>query len=47
MIVPDLKMFKETDIEIITASTMVENNASTHALEKNGFMTTKAIQKED
>lgn len=40
-------LFKETDIEIITASTMIENKASAHVLEKNGFMTTKTIQKED
>ena len=40
-------LFNETDIEIITASTMVENTASAHVLEKNGFMTTKSIQKED
>ena len=40
-------LFEETDIEIITASTMVENKASAHVLEKNGFMTTKCIHKED
>ena len=40
-------LFMETDIEIITASTMVENKASAHVLEKNGFMSTKSIQKED
>ena len=40
-------LFKETDIEIITASTMVENKASAHVLEKLGFMTTKSILKED
>lgn len=40
-------LFKDTDIEIITATTMVENKASAHVLEKNGFMTTKTIQKED
>ena len=39
-------LFKETDIEIITASTMVENKASAHVLEKNGFMTTNIIHKE-
>ena len=33
-------LFKETDIEIITASTMVENKASARMLEKNGFVTT-------
>ena len=40
-------LFKETDIEIITASTMVENKASAHVLEKNGFMTTNTIHRED
>ena len=40
-------LFGETDIEIITASTMVENNASAHLLEKNGFMTTYSVCKED
>ena len=40
-------LFRETDIEIITASTMVENTASAHVLEKNGFLSTKTIQKED
>ena len=40
-------LFKETDIEIITASTMVENKASAHVLEKNGFMSTYTVHKED
>ena len=40
-------LFKETDIEIITASTMADNKASAHVLEKNGFMTTHNIHKED
>ncbi len=40
-------LFKETDIEIITASTMVENKASAHVLEKNGFMSTHTVHKED
>ena len=40
-------LFKETDIEIITASTMVENKASGHALENSGFMSTRTIQKEN
>ena len=40
-------LFKETDIEIITASTMVENEASAHVLEKNGFLSTHSICKED
>ena len=30
-------LYEETDIEIITASTMVENQASAHVLTKNGF----------
>ena len=30
-------LFGETDIEIITASTMVENRASANVLIKNGF----------
>ena len=30
-------LLRETDIEIITASTMVENQASARVLEKNGF----------
>ena len=30
-------LFGQTDIEIITASTMVENRASARVLEKNGF----------
>ncbi len=40
-------LFGKTDIEIITASTMVENKASAHVLEKNGFMTTNSVHKED
>ncbi len=40
-------LFKETDIEIITASTMVENKASARMLEKNGFLTTNSIYRED
>ena len=40
-------LFKETDIEIITADTMVENKASAHVLEKNGFTTTHTVRKED
>ena len=40
-------LFKQTDIEIITASTMAENKASAHVLEKLGFMTTNRIRKED
>ena len=30
-------LFTETDVEIITATTMAENKASAHVLEKNGF----------
>ena len=30
-------LYKETDIEIITASTMIENQASANVLKKNGF----------
>ena len=30
-------LFSQTDIEIITASTMVENQASANVLRKNGF----------
>ena len=30
-------LYKETDIEIITASTMVENRSSAKVLMKNGF----------
>ena len=30
-------LLKETDIEIITASTMIENKASARVLTKNGF----------
>ena len=30
-------LYDETDVEIITASTMVENKASARVLEKNGF----------
>ena len=40
-------LFKETDIESITATTMVENGTSAHVLEKNGFMSTHSIHKED
>ena len=40
-------LFTETDIEIITASSMVDNKASARSLEKNGFMTTHTIYKED
>ena len=30
-------LYNETEIEIITASTMIENHASAHVLEKNNF----------
>lgn len=40
-------LFGETDIEIITASTMAENKASARVLEKNGFMTTNSLRRED
>ena len=40
-------LFKETDIEIITASTMVENKASARALEKNGCTSTRIVHRED
>ena len=31
-------LFTETDTELVTASTMVENAASARVLEKNGFL---------
>ena len=37
----------QTDIEIITASTMIENHASARVLEKNGFLMTAASVPED
>ena len=40
-------LFRKTDIEIVTASTMVDNKASAHVLEKNGFMSTRTVHKED
>ena len=40
-------LFRETDIEIITATTMVENKASARALEKNGFISTHCVHRED
>jgi len=40
-------LFGETDIEIITASTMVDNKASARSLEKNGFITSHTVHKED
>lgn len=40
-------LFSRTDIEIITASTMVENRASARVLEKNGFIKTASAVSED
>jgi ribosomal-protein-alanine N-acetyltransferase len=40
-------LFAKTDIEIITASTMVENRASARVLEKNGFTRTSRGVPED
>lgn len=40
-------LFTETDVEIITATTMAENKASAHVLEKNGFLSTNRISKDD
>ena len=40
-------LYGETDIEIITASTMVENAASAHVLEKAGFIRTARSVEED
>ena len=37
----------ETDIESVSASTMVENTASAHVLEKNGFVRTAHAVPED
>ena len=39
-------LYSSTEIEIITASTMVENMASRRVLEKNGFIQT-TIAEED
>lgn len=39
--------FNETDTEIITASTMIENHASARVLEKNGFLRTARSVPED
>ena len=39
--------YSQTDIEIITASTMIENRASARVLEKNGFIMTAAAVPED
>ena len=40
-------LYSQTDIEIITASTMVENRASARVLEKNGFLMSAAAVPED
>lgn len=40
-------LFSRTDIEIITASTMVDNIASARVLEKNGFTKTASAVSED
>ena len=40
-------LFRETDIEIVMAETMVENGASARVLEKIGLRTTQTVHKED
>lgn len=40
-------LYEKTDIEIITASTMIENRASAHVLEKNGFSKVVSGAEED
>ena len=40
-------LYTETDIEIITASTMIENQASAHVLKHNGFIMTSRAVPED
>ncbi|MBR2746305.1 MAG: hypothetical protein IKE12_05040 [Erysipelotrichaceae bacterium] len=40
-------LYTQTDIEIITASTMVENLASERVLEKNDFLATAKAVPED
>ena len=40
-------LYRETDIEIITASTMVENEASANVLRKNGFQMAVHAVEED
>ncbi len=40
-------LYQETDIETVTATTMLENKASAHVLEKNGFLSTQIIHKDD
>lgn len=40
-------LYEQTDIRLITASTMVENVASARVLEKNGFVRTARNVRED
>ncbi len=40
-------LYQKTDIEIITASTMIENIASAHVLEKNDFLKVVSAVEED
>lgn len=40
-------LYGQTDIELITASTMVENRASARVLEKNGYLMTARAVPED
>jgi ribosomal-protein-alanine N-acetyltransferase len=40
-------LYSRTEIEIITASTMVENKASARVLTKNGFIMTSSGVEED
>ena len=40
-------LYTQTDIEIVTASSMIENNACTRALQKNGFSLVKNAAEED
>ena len=40
-------LYEKTDIEIITASTMIENKASARVLEKNGFLNVVSSVEED
>ena len=40
-------LYTDTDIEIITASTMIENRASARVLEKNGYLMTARAVPED
>ena len=40
-------LYTQTDIEIVTASSMIENDACTKALKKNGFSLVKSAAEED